>query len=225
MVGSSPAVDQSAGGSSTRSARPIRACSSPGRRFRQGTRRAAHSRAFAARRTARSSSSTRPPWRPRAWKRSCSASRRRGPAAARSARSKRRMAARSISTKSPTCRARRRPRSCACSSTRTFQRVGGSRAFTSTCASSPRQAGTSPRRSPRDDSARTCSIACRSCRSACPRSPSGARTFPSSFSISWSSLPPIWASRRARSAPTPWRCCSRTTGRAISASCATMSSG
>ena len=80
-------------------------------------------------------------------------------------------------------------------------------------------------RSPRETSARTSITACRWCRSACRRWPSGARTFPAWSTISWtrSRQPP--ACRSAASATTPWRCCSRTTGRATCASCATTSSG
>ena len=90
--------------------------------------------------------------------------------------SRRRMAARSTSTRSPTCRARRKGASCASSSTRTFNAWGGPPACMSTSASSRRRRATSPRRSPRDGSARTCSIGSRWCRSACPRSRSAART-------------------------------------------------
>ena len=107
--------------------------------------------------------------------------RRRGrarPARGRSARSRRRMAARSISTKWPTCRWRRRPKSCACWSTRISSASAARPAFMSTCASFPRPAAISPRRSPTAPFARICFIACRWCRSARPRCRSGARTFP-----------------------------------------------
>ena len=107
-----------------------------------------------------------------------------GSVRAGSARSKRRTAARSISTKSPTCRARRRRRYCACWSTRISSGSAAPRAFTSTCASSPRPAAISPRRSPKGGFARICFTGCRWCRSGCPRSPSGATTFPNWCSIS-----------------------------------------
>ena len=77
----------------------------------------------------------------------------------------------------------------------------------------------------RANSARICSTASRWCRSACRRSPSGARTFRCWSTTSWTRFRRRPACRSARSARTRWRCCSRTTGPATSASCATTSSG
>ncbi len=185
MVGSSPAIANLRRIIDKLGPANSRVLISGGRRLGQGARRPAHPRAFRPRATVRSSSSTRRRCRRRAWRPSCSASRRRRTVPAGSARSRRRTAARSISTKSPTCRARRRPRSCACWSTRTSSASAAPRACMSTCASSPRPAATSPRRSPKGGSARICSTACRWCRSGCRRWRSGARTFPSSSNISW----------------------------------------
>ena len=75
------------------------------------------------------------------------------------------------------------------------------------------------------NSARTSITACRWCRSACRRCPSGARTFPIWSTISWTRFRRPPACPSAASATTPWRCCNRTTGRAMCASCATISSG
>ena len=66
---------------------------------------------------------------------------------------------------------------------------------------------------------------CRSCRSACRRSPSGARTSRCWSTISWTRFRLRPACPSAPSAKTPWRCCNRMTGRAMSASFATTSSG
>ena len=109
----------------------------------------------------------------------------------------------------------------------TFQRVGGThQGRRSTCASSPRPAAISKPRSPTGVSARTSITACRWCRSACRRSPSGARTSPTLVDYFMDAdLAGDRPAASARSATTRWRCCSRTTGRATCASCATTSSG
>ena len=134
-------------------------------------------------------------------------------------------AARCSSTKSPTCRARRRTRSCACWSTRPSSASAAIPRSRSTCASCRRPRATSKRRSPPADSARISITGCRWCRSACRRWPSGARTSRIWSTISWSRSRSRPACPSGRSAPTRWRCCNRTTGRATSASCATTSSG
>ena len=108
----------------------------------------------------------------------------------------------------------------------TFQRVGGTnrvtvdvRIISSTGRDLEREIAEAR------PSARTCSTAWRWCRSAFRRLPNGARTSRCSSAISSSRFRSRLACRRGSSATTPWRCCSLTTGRAISASFATTSSG
>jgi len=95
-------------------------------------------------------------------------------------------AARCSSTRSPTCRARRRTRSCVCSWTRLSSVSAAPTSCRWTCASSPRPAAISRRRSRRANSARTSIIASRWCRCGCRRSQSGARISPISCATSWS---------------------------------------
>ena len=107
-----------------------------------------------------------------------------------------------------------------------FQRVGGARrASTSTCASSPRPAATW--RSDHRGALSRGSVSPPFGRAdpRFPRWPSGARTFRSSFNFSEEFRQHDGRRAAPRSPPTRWRCCSRMTGRATSANCATTSSG
>ena len=101
----------------------------------------------------------------------------------------------------------------------------GSARSRSMCACCRRRRATWPTRLPRGGSARICSIASTSSRFAFRRCASGARTFPSWSRISSRGSPPNGGCRR-RPCPTKrWPRSRRTTGRAMSASCATSSNG
>src|ERR1035437_9417069 len=105
----------------------------------------------------------------------------------------------------------------------TFQRVGGG---TKVAVDVPIMSSTARNLEAQTENfARISIIACRWCRSACRPWRSGARTFPIWSTISWTRFRKRPACRNAASEKTPWPCCSRITGRAMSVSCATISSG